>query len=169
MRHPQGIQPRTITVMNVLNRGLLTAILHQDSRDYLSELQSWPAVRCHYTSVESPLDGSHRWTQHNLGGGAPFNLRGGAGFRGWTKLFFHHDPADIYSFPAAWSSNYLFHFRIYLFQLSLEGNYLFQQLAATKLFISPASCLKLFISIRCLPPSLEMNGPPLKEIRTCRA
>ena len=44
-----------------------------------------------------------------LRGGSPFNI--GGGFRGWTKiLFFHYHPADIYFFPAAWSSNYLFRF-----------------------------------------------------------
>ena len=40
----------------------------------------------------------------------PFHLGGAQGFGDRPKYFFHYHPADIYFFPATWSSNYLFHF-----------------------------------------------------------
>ena len=48
-------------------------------------------------------------------GGHHLIPRKGAGFWGVDQnIFFYYDPAGIYVFPAAWSSNYLFHFHFWM-------------------------------------------------------
>ena len=92
-------------------------------------------LHCFYHSIPNTFSNKiyHVWWKFGFsllrGGGHHLISRGG-GVRGWTKIFFHYDPADIYFFPAAWSSNYLFHFHFEM-DLFSEGNYSFQRLAAT--------------------------------------
>ena len=99
----------------------------------------------------------------SLGGGASFNLQEeGAGFRGWTKIFF-----------SLWSSKYIFLFSClviklnsFRFHFGLISTISWRQLfistvGSYKLFILPSSGLKLFISK--ISPSLpwRLNGGPL--------
>ena len=63
------------------------------------------------------------------------------GFEDEPKYFFHYDPADVHFFPAACKVIKLF---ISLFQLYIEGNSLFQQLAATNYLVYHLLALNLF-------------------------
>ena len=108
-----------------------------------------------------------------LGGYHLISRGGGAGFQGWTKLFyfvffFHYDPADLYFFSSCLviksfiSLSHLFISTISWRQLfiSTVGRY--------KLFILLSSCLKLFISK--IPPPLEIKWwPPVMScVRSVR-
>ena len=115
----------------------------------------------------------------------PFNLRGGGGrVLGMDQNLFLTMIQQMYTFSQL-LGHQIIHFTFSLEWTFLsEGNYLFQQLAATNyyhpfkvyyfiyyhftilqfitLFITilPSSCLKLFISKKSLPLPLRLNGDP---------
>ena len=98
--------------------------------------------------------------------GPPFNL-GGAGFWGWTKIFFSlWSSRYIFFFPAAWSLNCLFHFYFELFQLYLEGNYLFQHLAATNYLFYHLFALNYLFQKSPAPPP-EIKWWPSNTVECC--
>ena len=77
------------------------------------------------------------------------------------NIFFHYDPADVYFFPAAWSSNYLFHFHFGIIStVYLEGNYLFQQLAAANYLLYHLLALSYLFQKYPSPPEIK-RCPPL--------
>ena len=84
---------------------------------------------------------------------------GGARFGGWSKIFCTMIQ-QMYFFSQLLSHQLFISVSLHLwFQLYLEGNYLFQQLAATNYLFYPSSCLKLFISPP--PRACRLNAGPL--------
>ena len=84
----------------------------------------------------------------------PFNLQWGeTGFRGWTNIFFHYNPAYIFFFQLLGHQIIYFIFTLKWTFFFPEGNYLFQQLAATNyLFYHLFALNYLFKKIISLPP-----------------
>ena len=106
----------------------------------------------------SPLRSVHQGPRpNNFGtkGGAPFNLRGGGRVSGMDQNIFFTMIQQMYIFFQL-RGKQIIYFILELFQLHLDGNYLFSTVGSYRLFILPASCLTLFIS-KISPPPLEIK------------
>ena len=85
--------------------------------------------------------------------GPPFNLQEGQGFGDGPKYFVHYGPADTYIFFSCSVIELFISLLLWnYFQLYLEGNYLFQHLAATNYLFYHLLALNYLFKRSPFPP-----------------